>query len=110
MNQGIQDVSATLTATGTTLATALQLLNAINYVGTVASGTGVGLFPTNSGTPNPGIMQIVHNAGANALSVYPPSGMKINQIVASNPHLLAPNTACAYWTVSSTQIVALLSA
>ena len=50
MNAGTQDVSPSLTATGTTQATALLLINGIANIGTVASGSGVLLFSGNPGT------------------------------------------------------------
>lgn len=105
MNQGTQDVSASLTATGTTQGTALLLINGINFIGTAASGTGVILFPAN-----PGTSQTVYNGGANAVTVYPPTGAKINGLTTNAGHSLAANTACHYWNISSTQVVGLLSA
>ena len=105
MNIGTQDTSASLTATGTTQATALLLFNGLNFIGTVASGTGVLLFPGDVGTS-----QTVYNAGANALKVYPTSGAKINGLTTNGAMLLAPNTAVHFWNVTSTQTVGILSA
>ena len=56
-----------LTATGSTLATALPLNARTNIVGTVAASTGVAL---PLGAPV-GDIVFVSNGGANALSVYP---------------------------------------
>lgn len=64
----ILSVSTGLTATGTNLATALQLVSFVNVVATTAVNTGVKL-PSN--TPI-GQTVIVNNDGANALNVYPP--------------------------------------
>ena len=105
MNVGQQDVSPSLTATGTTQATALLLVNGIAYVGTVASGSGVVLFPGN-----PGTSQRVYNAGANALKIYPTSGAQINGLGTNNPMLLATNTLCEFWNLTATQTVGNLSA
>lgn len=105
MNQGTQDVSASITAAGTTQATATLLINGINMIGTAAAGTGVVLFAYN-----PGASQTVYNGGANAVTVYPPSGAKINGLAANGGHVLATNTACTYWTCSTTQLIGLLSA
>ena len=105
MNQGTQDVSASITAAGTTQATATLLFNGLNMIGIAASGSGVILFAYN-----PGASQIVYNGGANAVTVYPPSGAKINGLALNGGHLLSTNTACIYWTISTTQVIGLLSA
>ncbi len=105
MNTGQQDVSPSLTAAGTTQATALLLINGISYLGTVAANSGVILFPGN-----PGTSQRVYNAGANSVKVYPTSGAQINALGTNNPMLLAPNTLCEFWNLTSTQTVGNLSA
>ena len=105
MNLGTDDVSPSLTATGTTQATALPLFNGIAYIGTAASGSGVWLF-----AGNPGTSQTVYNAGSNAVKVYPATGVQINGLGANNPMLLAPNTGCLFRNLTSTQTVGFLSA
>lgn len=60
-------VSTGLTATGTTIADALQLVSVINVVGTAAASTGVKLPPN---IPIGGLV-VVQNNGANALNVFP---------------------------------------
>ncbi len=55
-----------LTATGSTVADALQLSASVNAVATTASGTGVKLPPCEAGA-----MCVVNNAGAQTLTVYP---------------------------------------
>lgn len=105
MNIGPFDVGRAITATGTTQATAQLVINTVAVVTTTASGTGVLLQTCQVGTP-----QYVYNGGANALSVYPPVGYQINGLSANSPHLLAPNTTCLFVTVSSTQLIGLLSA
>ena len=105
MNAGTQDISPSLTATGTTQATALLLFNGMNDIGTAASGSGVLLFPGN-----PGTSQMVYNAGANAVKIYPTSGAQINGLGTNNGMLLAPNTGCRFENLTSTQTVGFLSA
>ena len=105
MNTGQQDVSPPLTATGTTQATALLLINGVAYIGTAAAGSGVLLFPGNPGTE-----QSVYNGGANAVKVYPTSGAQINALGTNNPMLLSPNTFCMFRNLTITQTVGNLSA
>jgi len=63
-----QSAADGLTATGTTVADALQLTSVTNRVTTTASGTGVKLFDTGT---TAGYTVNVINRGANALLVYP---------------------------------------
>lgn len=63
-------VGDTLTATGSTQATALLCPNDVNVFTNVASGTGC-VLPAN---PAPGDEILVGNLGANALSVYAAPG------------------------------------
>jgi hypothetical protein len=106
MNQGTQDVSASITAAGTTQATATLLINGINLIGTAAAGTGVVL----SSNATPGSSQTVYNGGANAVNVFPPLGSKINGLATNSGMVLATNTTCHFWFANSTQIIGLLSA
>lgn len=110
MYTNAQDVARSISAAGTTQATATLLINAINVLDTVTSGSGVILQLAGVGTS-----QTVYNGGANAVRVYPPVGMQINGLTANSAHILAPNTTCQYYTVTDTsgttpQIIALLSA
>lgn len=66
-------IASGLTAAGSTQATALQLTEDTNIVGTTAASTGVLVPPMD-----PTDTVTVANFGANALSVYPPVGGKIN--------------------------------
>ena len=65
-----------LTSTGSTAAGALALVSSINIVGTVAASTGVRLPAVVA----PGaLVDVINNsAGTITLSVYPPTGGKIN--------------------------------
>ena len=103
---GYRDTSFSLTASGTTQATALELIAQYNEVTTAASGSGVVL---NSSLAY-GDEQTVYNGGANPLTVYPPTGMKINGLATNAGMLLATNTTCTFRWVSSTRIVGVLSA
>ena len=105
MNVGTQDVGVAISAAGTTQATAQLLINGLCWVTTVASGAGVVLFSGNQGTS-----QTVYNAGANQLKVYPPSGAQINALGTNNAMTLPINTVCHFWTLSSVQMIGILSA
>ncbi len=101
-----KDTGTGISAAGTTQGTATELTAADNEITTVASGAGVVLASTLSG----GDMQTVFNAGANAVKVYPPSGLKINALSTNAPMLLATNTGCLFKCVSSTRVFGVLSA
>lgn len=101
-----QAVGAGLTATGTNQATALSLTVALNTVTTVAANTGVVLYSAQVQGPP----QVVYNGGANTLSVYPPSGGKINQLATNAPIYLPVNTAATFWRATSTQWIGSRSA
>lgn len=101
-----QDTETAISAAGTTQGTATELSAADSEVTTVASGAGVVL----SSKLAPGDTQSVFNAGANALKVYPTSGMKINSLSANAPMLLATNTGCIFKCISTTRIFGVLSA
>ena len=101
-----QDAATGLTAAGTTQGTALQLVNAVNGVATVAANTGVVLFATATA----GDTQAIFNGGANTLSVYPQSGAKINGLATNQKMFLPVNTGVILHCLSSTQWFAVLSA
>ena len=99
------DVGTSISAAGTTQATATALTNTLNGVTTAAAGSGVVLYGGSAGDS-----QTVYNGGANAVNVYPPSGAKINGLATNSPHLLATNTACEFWFLSATPVIGVLSA
>ncbi len=101
-----QDTATALSASGTTQGTATELTAADSEITTVASGAGVIL----SSKLAAGDCQSVFNAGANALKIYPTSGMKINALTANSPMLLATNTACIFKCISTTRVFGVLSA
>src|SRR5260221_25355 len=101
-----QDVATSLSAAGTTQATATELTAEASEITTVASGSGCVL----SSKLAPGDSQTVFNAGANALKIYPPSGMKINALASNAPMSLGTNTGVYFKCVSTTRVFAVLSA
>jgi hypothetical protein len=101
-----QDVGTSLTATGTTQATALELVNADNDVTSVSSGAGVKLLSTASA----GDMLSVFNSGANPLKVYPDLASQINSLPVNIPMALSPSTGCVFKRVSTTKWFGVLSA
>lgn len=80
-------VANTLTATGTTQATALALAADINRFTTVAASSGC-IIPAL----NPGDEMVVFNGGANALSLYPPVGGAINAVATNGAYSVATAT------------------
>lgn len=110
MNLGQLDVGRSISAAGTTQATATLLINGVSPVTTVASGAGVILYQAIIGAT-----QVVFNGGANPVNVYPPVGYKINNLTVNGPHVLGTNTACIYVTIADStattpQIIGILSA
>ena len=101
-----KDTAAALSAAGTTQGTATELTAADNELTTVGAGSGVALASAIAS----GDSQTVFNAGANAVKVYPPSGMKINALPTNAPMLLATNTGCLFKCISTTRVFGILSA
>lgn len=99
------DVGTSISAAGSTQSGATALVNTVNGISTVAAGAGVILYAGSAGD-----WQVVYNGGANAVKVYPPSGARINAMVTNTAHVLATQTVCQYWFMSSTQVVGVLSA
>lgn len=97
---------ASVSAAGTTQGTATELTAADSEITTAAAGSGVILHSTLS----TGDQQTVFNAGANAVKVYPPTGMKINALATNTAMSLATNTGCLFKCVSSTRVFGVLSA
>ena len=95
-----------ISAAGTTQGTATTLFAQENEVTTVASGAGVIINPLFA----PGEAMSVLNLGANALMVYPPSGMKINALPTNQGMQLGLNTAVMFRCISTTRIAGFLSA
>jgi hypothetical protein len=94
--------STGLTATGSTQTDALSIATRINQISTVASGTGVKL------TVGTGDWQMIYNAGANGLKVYPPTGGSINQLAANAPFIVPPARSAIVFAASSTVWLAIM--
>lgn len=96
-----------LTATGSTQGTALALSSDIAIFSTVAASTGA-ILPGN-GSPSDSVL--VHNLGANALTVYPATGQTING-GAANASFSIPASKAALFTLrpAATGWIALLGA
>lgn len=95
-----------LTATGTTQTDALLLPTTVCEFTTVASGTGTRI-PANL---DPADKIYVHNAGANALSVYPPTGELIQSGAVNAAFSVAANKCVLLVKRSPTKWMAILSA
>lgn len=107
----IYSTSATVSAAGTTQGTATLLTKSYNNVTTVATGTGV-LLPVIGATTVGYIITIV-NSGANALSIYPNSGVSIDSLANNVATTLQPTqtitlqaATTAKWYSTSRAIVA----
>ena len=100
----IPTVSGALTATGTTLATALGLTNDWNLVMTVPANSGVIISPLLNLQPGNDIW--VYNNDAANLKVYPPSAtIQIDQLGAGAPFVLAAHKLRCFQCWTSTLFV-----
>lgn len=91
--QAIQGTTANnLTATGSTQGTALALPADTCKFTTVAASTGAIIPPAN-----PGDSGTIFNGGANALSLYPPTGGKINAVATNSAYSIATATPYCDW-------------
>lgn len=89
-------VATGLTATGTTQADALALVDNWNEITTTPANTGVVLF--NYG---PAVQSVVFNPGANALNVYPPVGGKIDALALNAPYPLPTGKSQVFYQLTS---------
>ena len=95
----VGSVSSGLTATGTTLATALGLTSTTNQFSTVAANTGATL-PAMI----PGQTVFIYNDGASPLTVYAANGITIDGTAGSVGVTLTNAKRCAYTMMSTTAI------
>lgn len=102
------ELSAGVTAAGTTLATATLLTTPNSAVTTVAAGSGVRLPATPTVSANDRLH--VANHGANALAVYPPSGGRLSSNTANVPLILAPKKCADFLCLDGTNYSALVGA
>ena len=98
-------VNSAASAAGTTQGTATTLTASITVVTTAAASSGVVLTDSEIGD-----QYEVLNLGANALTVYPPSGGRINAIATNGGFTLATNTAVKVRKFTATRWMAFLSA
>jgi hypothetical protein len=105
--KGLNGAIATgLTAAGTVITDALDLVADVNVIGTCAAGAGVQLPSCELGDS-----VWVYNGGANACKVYPDSSSaQINQVAAGSAISLATNTAMLLCRITTTRWIAVLSA
>jgi len=99
------DVASGLTATGTNQATALAINAGVVVFGTVAGSTGA-ILP--SGEISDDVW--LYNGGANALTIYPDSGSKINEQATNGGVSLATATSMLLKKVTTTKWIGILSA
>jgi hypothetical protein len=99
-------VTSGLTAAGTTQTDALLLATSICEFTTVASGAGTRM-PANL---DPGDKVYIYNAGANTLSVYPPTGEYIQSGAINAAFSVGANKSAIFIKRSSTKWMAILSA
>ena len=97
--------NSTVTAAGTTQATATAITADVNVVTTATTGQGVILYAGVGGDS-----QVVYNSTTADIKVYPPTGVAINQLAANSGFILAPRTACEVQLMTATAAVAFLSA
>ncbi len=100
---GFADESTGLTATGTTVADALQLTGGVNQIASCGSGAGV-ILPSGTG------MAAVINNGVNACLVYPGTGKQINNATATTgTYSVATGKTAVFITAGALRWVATLS-
>lgn len=93
-----EDVETGVTATGSATGDAYVLKCGMTQFSTVAASTGARI-PDDADV---GDEFYVHNAGANALAVYPKSGGKINNGAADASNSLAANAGACYKMINNT--------
>lgn len=99
-------IATGLTATGTVITDAFDMVADVNVFGTVAANTGAQLPSCELGDS-----LWVYNGGASTLKVYPDSSSaQINQIGAGAAMSLGTSTGCLYIRITTTRWLANLSA
>ena len=99
-------VSSAITAAGTVISDATDLVTSINVITTAAASTGVQLPSAMVGDEVD-----ICNLGANSVVVYPDAtGNRINSLSAGSGFTLATNTACKVKKFTTTRWFAVLSA
>lgn len=101
-----KSIGTDATAAGTTQGDAFAITKQTTVFGTVALNSGA-VLPAAGDV---GEAFMVHNGGANALSVYPPSGGKINAAATDAALSVAVGKSALLVRVTSTQLLAVVSA
>lgn len=96
-------VNPTVTATGTTQATATQLESEWNVITSTPANSGVVLDGFNIG-----VSTTVFNEGGATLKVYPPSGMNIDALAVNLPYSLTNGKQQTFSQVSATQFYSIV--
>lgn len=94
---------ASLTANGTTQATARALTANVNLISSVNANSGVIITATTGN-----IQYIVHRGGANTLNIFPPTSAQIEQQTINTPILLANGYSVGILVSSSVQTYAVI--
>jgi hypothetical protein len=97
-NSMLVTVTATVSAAGSTQGTATALTTDFNVATTVAASAGVVLPATTVGQN-----VWVDNKGANALTIYPPSGSAIDNLAVNAGYSLAINAGAEFKAANTTQ-------
>ena len=100
------ELTNSISAAGTTQATATTVYNEVNLITTVAVGAGVVLTSNR----NVGDLLEVVNLGANALAVYPPLSSAIGTGATNIAFSVPTSKVCTFRMVTSTLWVQNLSA
>lgn len=99
-------IATGLTAAGTTISDALDLVADTNLISTCASGAGVQVPSCEIGDSVE-----IYNGGANACKIYPDtSSVQFNSLTAGSAFSLGVNTMCYLRRVTATRWVVNLSA
>lgn len=96
----VESISPSITAAGTTQATATELTTAINNVVVVAAGVDGVRLPL----AEPGVQILIRNSDASdTLSIYPDTGGQVNALGANNAFLLTAGSTVQLFANTTTQ-------
>lgn len=106
----IEGVAPAIVATGSTQATATQVITGINNVTVVAAGANGVILPSIGATlgqftvAQPGVQILVRNSdSSDALNIYPGSGAQINALGTNVAFSLAAGTTAQIFALTDTQ-------
>jgi len=98
-------IAATLSGAGTTQGTGTAITASVSVFTTVAASSGATLTDSMIGDEYD-----ILNLGANALTIYPPTGARVNALSANTGFQLAPNSAAKVKKFTATRWMGFLSA